>query len=99
MLDLAISIDTDARGTSVIETNGGKKLKAPRWPQDCEFQLVAFNPSGKVGDVITTEELAEDMSCALRTLQESGLMIGTKPDWYKRLAYYARGASSNGGMQ
>lgn len=80
----------------MIETNRGKELKAPQWPQDCEFQLVAFNPSGRVGDVISTEELAADISSAIRTLRESGLMSGKKPDWYQRLAYYARGASSTG---
>ena len=30
MLDLAISIDTDARGTTVIETNHGAQLKGKR---------------------------------------------------------------------
>ena len=42
MLDLAISVNTDSRRTTIIETNRGVKLKAPAWPQDCDFQLVAF---------------------------------------------------------
>jgi len=41
MLDLAIEMDTDSRNTSIIETNHGVQLKAPDWPHDCEFQLVA----------------------------------------------------------
>ena len=93
MLDLAISIDTDARGTTVIETNHGAQLKAPRWPQDCEFQLVAFNPSGKTCTVVWTEELADDIDHALKTIQETGVLKGTKPDWYRRLTQCAKATS------
>jgi hypothetical protein len=89
MIDLAISVDTDARGTTVIETNRGSKLKAPRWPQDCETQLVAFNPSGKTCKVIWTEQLADDIGRAIRSLHDAGVLKGRKPDWYRRLAHCA----------
>ena len=55
MLDLAISIDTDSKGTPVVETNHGVRLKAPEWPHDCEFQLVAFNPSGRTCEVVVAK--------------------------------------------
>lgn len=93
MLDLAISIDTDARGTTVIETNHGVQLKAPRWPQDCEFQLVAFNPSGKTCNVIRTEHLAEDIGRALTALASSAALKGRKPDWFRRLERCAEAAT------
>jgi hypothetical protein len=93
MLDLAIAIDTDTRGITMIETNRGPNLKSSRWPQDCDFQLVAFSPLGKTCDVVWTELLAEDISRALKTLTKSGVMNGLKPDWYRRLARCAQGAS------
>ena len=40
MLDLAIFIDTDAKNTPIVETNNGVEMKAPDWPQDCDFQLI-----------------------------------------------------------
>lgn len=92
MLDLAISTNTDTRGTSVIETNRGAELKAPGWPQDCDFQLVAFSPSGKTCKVIWTQQLAQDIATALAALGDAGALRGKKPDWYRRLAHYASGA-------
>ena len=93
MLDLAISIDADPKGTTVIETNHGTQLKAPGWPQDCESQLVAFNPSSKTCEVIWPEQLAGDIGRALKVLQADGVLKGRRPDWYQRLAYYAEGAA------
>lgn len=94
MLDLAISIDEDSKGTPVIETNHGVQLKAPNWPQDCEFQLVAFTPSGKSCYVVTAKSLAQDISEALVALKTAGSLNGRKPDWYFRLSRYAKGANS-----
>jgi hypothetical protein len=94
MLDLAISIDTDARGTTVIETNHGVALKAPKWPQDCDFQLVAFSPSSRTCEVIWTEQLADDIGKALRALDDASVLEARKPDWYRRLIRYARGAAT-----
>lgn len=94
MLDLAIPIDTDANGITVIETNRGEPLKAPRWPQDCEFQLVAFSPTGKTCEIIWTEELADDIAKALAALDSAGVFDSRKPDWHRRLTRCARGASS-----
>ena len=94
MLDLAISINTDSRNTTVIETNHGVKLKAPGWPQDCDFQLVAFNSPGGTCEVVLTDGLAEDIRRALITLDQAGALRGRKPDWYRRLERCAKGAPS-----
>lgn len=93
MLSLAISIDTDPKGTNVIETNHGVQLKAARWPQDCEFQLVAFNPANKACEVISTEQLVNDIRDALRTFQASDVLKVQRMEWYRRLALYAEGES------
>jgi hypothetical protein len=90
MLDLAISIDTDKRNTTIIETNHGVELKAPGWPQDCDFQLVAFNPSGETCEVVWVEGLAGDIGKALTTIAKAAPFKGRKPDWYRRLERYAR---------
>jgi hypothetical protein len=96
MLDLAISTDTDSKGTTIVQTNHGVKLKAPRWPQDCESQLVAFSPSGVRCEVVWTELLAADIDNALAMLDGSAAFKGPKPDWYRRLKRCARGASAVG---
>jgi hypothetical protein len=93
MIDLAISIDSDTRGTTVIETNRGAQLRAPRWPQDCDFQLVVFRPSGKTCEVIWIEQLAEDIANALMMLDEAKAVKAVKPDWYRRLSRCANGAA------
>src|SRR5690242_7963332 len=93
MLDLAISTDTDSKGTTVVETNHGMKLKAPVWPSDCDFQLVAFNPSGKSCEIVWTEELAGDIGRALVMIDTEATLKGPKPDWYLRLKYCARGTA------
>ena len=85
MLDLAISINTDPRNTTIIETNRGVKLKAPGWPQDCDFQLVAFHPSAEICEVVSAEGLAGDIGKALMTLDRAAPFKGRKPDWYRRL--------------
>jgi len=92
MLDLAISTKTDSKRKTIIETNHGVELKASGWPQDCEFQLVAFSPSGKNCEVIWTEHLVQDISNALMTLEGAGALKGRKPDWYRRLQRCATGA-------
>jgi hypothetical protein len=91
MLDLAISINTDKNGATVIETNRGVELKATRWPQDYDFQLVAFSPGGKTCRVIWTEQLSEDIRNALTALNQTGGIRGKKPDWYRRLSCYGSG--------
>ena len=79
----------------IIETNNGAELKAPGWPQDCDFQLVAFDPSEESCEVISAEGLAEDIGTALMTVDRSGALQGPKPDWYRRLERYAtRGSLS-----
>ena len=94
MLDLAVSINTDSRRKRVIETNHGVKLKTQAWPQDCDFQLVTFNPSSESCEVVWTENLAADIGRAIMRLDKAAALKGRKPDWYRRLARYATGASS-----
>ena len=93
MLDLAISIDEDSRNVRVVETNHGTNLKAPGWPQDCEFQLVAFVPSGEACEVVSSACLAEDIRRALTSIDRTRALKGRKPDWYRRLELYAEGTS------
>ncbi len=89
MLDLAISMDTDSRNTTIIETNHGVELGAPEWPQDCDFQLVAFDASGDSCEVVSAEGLAEDIGKALMALDRAAAFKRRKPDWYRRLGRYA----------
>lgn len=93
MLDLAISIDTDEAAISVVETNHGRHLTAPRWPQDSDFQLVAFSPAGRTCNVVCPEQLTADLASALAALDESGALKGQKPEWYRRLVGYAKGGT------
>jgi hypothetical protein len=94
MLDLAISIDTDSTNATVIETNHGVTLKAPEWPQDCDFQLVAFSPTGRACEVVYADCLAEDIGEALAALNRAVSFDDRKADWYRRLELYARRESS-----
>lgn len=98
MLDLAISIDTDSTNTTVIETNHGVRLRAPEWPQDSDFQLVAFNPLGGSCEVVGADHLAQDIGNALALLNRAVPFNGRKPGWYRRLERYAAHArlSTNG---
>jgi hypothetical protein len=91
MLALAISMDVDTRGNTIIETNAGRELTARRWPQDSESQLVAFRPSGKTCQVVWTEQLAGDIARALELLDSVDICRGAKPDWYRRLQTYCSG--------
>jgi hypothetical protein len=97
MLDLAISIDTDSANTTVIETNHGIALRAPGWPRDCDFQLVAFNPSGRICEVVWAEDLAQDIGTALVALDKAVSFKGRKPDWYRRLERYGTGSLKSPG--
>ena len=89
MLDLAICITTDRAGVPMILTNHGKRMKCKRWPQDCEFQVVAFSSSARAADVIGTEHLLSDLRAALRALETAGELTKVKPAWYRRLTRYA----------
>jgi hypothetical protein len=82
---LAISVGTDSTNTTVIETNHGVQLRAPGWPQDCEFQLVAFDPLQATCEVLSAEGLAEDIFEALAALDGTIPGKSSKPDWYRRL--------------
>lgn len=92
MLDLATSTESDSKVT-VIETNHDVTLKAPGWPGDTDFELVAFSPSGKTCEVIRAAELASDIAEALLALEKAVAWAGQKPDWYRRLEKCADGAS------
>jgi hypothetical protein len=91
MLDLAISTNTDPKGTTVVETNRGMRLKAPTWPQDCDFQLVLFDPSGERCEIVLAEQLAADIGRALAMLDSAQTLRGPKPNWYRRLKDCASG--------
>lgn len=91
MLALAIPIDIDGRGNTIVETNAGHQLKAPRWPQDSEFQLVAFRPSSRTCQIIWADQLAEDIAKVLELLDKLGVHRKSKPDWRQRLKKYSDG--------
>lgn len=95
MLDLAISVDTDRNGTTIIETNHGVRLKSPKWPQDCEFQPVGFTPSARTCQVIASDQLADDIREALVALEEAGVLGPRRADWHRRLRRYAKRARGN----
>jgi len=84
MLDLAISIHRGRQNVAIVETNHGLKLRARGWPQDCEFQLVGFLPSGRNCEVVSPEGLAADIDAALLAI-DAMRPKGRKPDWYRRL--------------
>src|SRR6266516_2916849 len=92
MIDLAISMDIDRHGITIVETNRGRRLKAPRWPQDCEFQVVSFDHSAHC-DVVRPETLAADIALALAALKEAGVMKRRKPDWFHRLERCSNGVA------
>jgi hypothetical protein len=92
MLDLAISVGTDARNTTIIETNHGAELRAPGWPQDCDFQLVAFTRSGRSCEVVSPEDLTDDIGMALLAIKDAKRFKGRKPDWFRRLERYSERA-------
>jgi hypothetical protein len=92
MIDLAISIDDDARGLTIVETNHGDQFAAANWPQDSDFRLVAFSPGAKVCDVIPPVDLAQDIALALEALEPRFASTHKRPAWYRRLRKYAAGA-------
>lgn len=91
MLKLAIPIETDRTGATVVETNNGCVLRVTDWPQDCEFQLVAFSPRGRKAKLVWTDQLAEDIAKALSEMEAAGVIGREKPDWYRRLVHCASG--------
>ena len=94
MLDLAISFGSDLKGGTVIETNCGATLTDVNWPQDCDFQMVAFDPVAENCEVVWAETLADDIQQALLALDGTKVMKGRRPAWYYRLALCAKGAVS-----
>jgi hypothetical protein len=70
MIDLAISVDDEARNVTIVETNYGDHLAAPKWPQDSDFRLVVFSPHALKCDVIPPRELARDIAQALEALEK-----------------------------
>lgn len=92
MLDLAIAMDHDRKMTTTVETNLGRSLAAPGWPQDSDFHLVAFNPKHSSCIVVTPSELAADISKLLHVVASRQSVRGKKPGWLKRLERYSSGA-------
>jgi hypothetical protein len=92
MLDLAIPMDENRNGETIVETNHGKRLVAPDWPSDYEFRLVAFSPKGRVCKVVDAGSLSEDIAQALMSIDRSGNAGLRKTDWYRRLTRYSRGS-------
>ena len=96
MLDLAIAIDHDRKMTSIVETNHGRPLKAPGWPQDSDFHLVSFEPKQDTCEVVGASDLAADISKLLRLVASRRIVRGRKPTWLKRLERYSSGAEIRG---
>jgi len=90
MLDLATSMETDSR-IAMIETDHEVVLRAPGWPGDTDFELVAFTPLGRTCEVVRAEELAADIGKALLILDKTRVLGDQKPDWYRRLELCADG--------
>ena len=88
MIDLAISVDDDAQGLTIVETNYGDRLTAPHWPQDSDFRLVAFSPTAKECAVIAPRELARDIA-VIGVIQLCALLYGSALLWKARPLYYA----------
>ena len=95
MIDLAISIDDDPLGVTIVETNRGDHLAAPRWPQDSDFRLVAFNPGANKCEVVSPAELALDIALALEAIKPLVAAAGKKPEWYRQLRKCAAGARNS----
>jgi hypothetical protein len=95
MLDLSIAVDLDQRMTTIVETNHGKSLKAPGWPQDSDFHLVAFDPTQNSCEVVTASELAADISKLVRLAASRRILRGKKPAWLKRLERYSAGVHAD----
>ena len=85
MLNLAIAVDIDRKDRSIIETNSGKILVSPNWPQDYESQVVAYHKGSRNGYVIDLEELTEDIREMLALHKQKQFNARRKPDWLVRL--------------
>jgi hypothetical protein len=85
MLNLAIAVDIDRNGDSVIETNTGDILAAPSWPQDCEFQIVSYRKGSRTARIVYHDALSEDIGHALDVIARGGFLGRSKPDWFVRL--------------
>ena len=85
MLDLAIADDIGPKGETIVLSNHGHRMIAHDWPQDCDFQIVAFSSSARSCKVIWSEELAVDIGRALKALDDAQAVTGKKPGWYRRL--------------
>jgi hypothetical protein len=85
MINLAIAMDIDRNNNSIIETNCGKRLVAPDWPQDCETKLVSFREKGRLARVVDLETLTEDIREALTLIDQQGAYAQKKPNWFLRL--------------
>ena len=90
MLSLGIPIDFDDAGNTIVDLNTGGELKAKDFPQDSEFQLLAFRPTGKSCEVVWVEELANDIGEALAALERTGFKQA-KSGWHRRLTLYSSG--------
>jgi hypothetical protein len=85
MLKLAIAVDTDRDDNPIIETNSGETLVAPKWPQDCESQVVSYRSGSPTCHIVDLETLADDISRALALIDRKKCIAGNKPDWFVRL--------------
>src|SRR6266446_5906857 len=85
MLDLAIPMEDEHKGNTIVETNHGDRLVAPDWPHDCEFQLVTFSPKGRRCKVVYINELSKDIAEALKMIDDLGIRGERKPEWYRNL--------------
>lgn len=94
MLDLAIAIDHDRGMNTIVETNGGRSLGAPGWPQDSDFHLVAFDPLQNSCEVVPASQLAADISKLVHLAASRGILHGKKLDWLKRLEKYSLGVKA-----
>ncbi len=91
MLALAISTEQTA-GEDIIETNEGQSLRCQNWPQDSEVRLVSFRPATTTGQVVSPDQLAEDIAQAISHLERGAKLPARTPAWLKRLSDYAAGA-------
>lgn len=85
MLNLAIAVDIDRDNNSIIETNSGDTLVAPKWPQDCESQVVSYRNGSRTCHIVDLEMLADDIGQALILIERTNFIAGNKPDWFLRL--------------
>jgi hypothetical protein len=93
MLDLATFNDSDDDNFAIIETNHGEELKTSGWPTDGDFEIVAYRASKKTCEVVSAEDLADDIAMAVQAMRANGMFKEGKPDWCKRLELYADGST------